>query len=132
MVGDGIVMTILFQVIIVYLLLLLITFAVPKLQPLLYAALFFFMFFIVLTTVVFPFSQTFIKLFDVLPNPYTSLLIGSAIFYVFAEIMASHIAEAGYASLAEIAHFSVKIAILFLWMDEIKKVVELLAALITT
>ncbi len=132
MVSDGIVMVVLFQIIIVYLLLLTITFAVPKLQPLLYASLFFFVFFIVLTTVLFPFSQTLLTLFNTLPNPFVSLLIGSAVLYVIAEITASHIAEAGYASLAEIAHFSMKIAILFLWMDEVKKVVELLSAFITT
>lgn len=132
MVGYGVVMTTLFQVIIVYLLLLTITFAVPKLKPLLYASLFFFVFLNVFSTVIRPFSQVFLQLFDVLPNPFTSLLIGSAILYVTAEIIATHIREAGYGSLAEIAHISVKIAILFLWMDEITKIIQLLSALIPT
>lgn len=132
MVGDGIVMTIIFQIIIVYLLLLTMTFAVPKLQPLLYAVFFFCTFFIVFTTVIIPFSKNLSKLFDVLPNPFVTLLIGSAMLYAMSELIASHIAEAGYESLAKISHISVKIAILFLWMNEIKKVIELLSALITT
>lgn len=125
-------MATLFQVIIVYLLLLTMTFAVPKLQPLLYAALFFLTIFILFSTVLIPFSQTFLQLFDVLPNPFASLLIGSAVLYVTAEMIATHMKEAGYASLAEIAHVSVKIAILFLWMNEITKIIQLLSALIPT
>lgn len=132
MVGDGIVMTILFQITIVYLLLLTMTFAVPKLKPLLYTVFFFVTFFIVFTTVIFPFSRTLLTLFEILPNPFASLIIGSAILYTVSELFTTHIAESGYESLAAIAHLSVKIAILLLWMNEIQSVIELLSSLITT
>lgn len=132
MVSDGIVMTTLFQIVIVYLLLLLITFAVPKLQPLLYTALFFLVFFIVFTTVILPFSKSFLALFDALSNPFASLLLGSAIIYMISEVITGHISDAGYPSLAELAHFSMKITILMLWMNEIKEVIALLSTLITT
>lgn len=132
MVSDGIVMTTLFQIVIVYLLLLLITFAVPKLQPLLYTALFFLVFFIVFTTVILPFSKSFLALFDAFSNPFASLLLGSAIIYMISEVITGHISDAGYPSLAELAHFSMKITILMLWMNEIKEVIALLSTLITT
>lgn len=125
-------MTILFQIVIVYLLLLLITFAVPKLQPLLYTALFFLIFFLVFTTVILPFSQSFLALFDELTNPYASLLLGSAMIYMISEVITGHISNAGYDSLAEMAHFAMKMTILMLWMNEIKEVIALLATLITT
>ncbi|AOV07824.1 hypothetical protein [Sporosarcina ureilytica] len=121
----------LFQVIVVFLLLLTISFVVPKLQPLLYTAVFFLVLTIILTTVVFPFGRTFLQQFEALPNPYVSLLIGSAILFFISELISSHIADAGYASLAKISHFSVKITILLLWMNQVAEVIDILSALIS-
>lgn len=123
-------MVTLFQVIIVFLLLLLTTFAVPKLHPLLYTSMFFLLFFIILTTVIFPFVQTFSALFEAFPNPFVALLIGSAMLFFISETIADHIAEAGYASLAKVGHFAVKITIILLWMDEISIIIEQLSVFI--
>lgn len=130
MVSDVSVMTTLFQVIIVFLLLLITTFAVPKLHPLLYTTMFFILLFIVLTTVIFPFVSTFVTLFEAFPNPFVSLLIGSAILFFVSEIIADHLAEAGYESLAKVGHFAVKITILLLWMEEISAIIEQLSVFI--
>lgn len=130
MVGDVVVMVPLFQIIIVFLLLLLLSFAVPKLHPLLYATIFFLMLFIFMTTIVFPFATKFMALFEAFPNPFLSLLIGSAILFYLSTFITDHIAEAGYRSLAELGQFAVKIAILLLWMDEIKAMLEILSTFI--
>ncbi|MDS9471098.1 hypothetical protein [Sporosarcina pasteurii] len=124
-------MVTLFQVIVVFLLLLTISFVVPKLQPLLYTAVFFLVLTIILTTVVFPFGRTLLQQFEALPNPYVSLLVGSAILFYLSELISSHIADAGYASLAKISHFAVKITILLLWMNQAAEVIDILSALIT-
>ena len=121
-------MSTLLQIIAVYLLLLVIAFAVPKLQPLLYTSIFFM---VVLITVVFPFGRSYVQLFEVLPNPFVKLLIGSAILFFISELIAGHIEEAGYASLAKLSHFAVKITILLLWIDQTAELIEALSALIT-
>lgn len=124
-------MAILLQMIAVYLLLLVITFAVPKLQPLLYASIFFIALFYILVIVVFPFSKSYVKLFEVLPNPYVKLLIGSAILFFISELITGHIEEAGYASLAKLTHFAVKIIILLLWIEQIADLIDVLSSLIS-
>ena len=130
MVSDVVVMVTLFQVIAVFLLLLIISFAVPKLHPLLYTSIFFLLFFTFLKTVIIPFVSTFLALFEAFPNPFLTLLIGSAVLFYISELVTNHIAEAGYASLAKIGHFSVKITILLLWMNEIQTIIEQLSQLI--
>ena len=60
MVVDVSLMLTLIQLIVVFLILLLISFAVPKLQPLLYASIFFYFLFHLLTTIVFPFGKYFV------------------------------------------------------------------------
>jgi hypothetical protein len=129
-VDVGLMLT-LIQLIVVFLILLLISFAVPKLQPLLYTSIFFYFLFHLLITIVFPFGKYFVALFDPLPDPFTKLLIGSAILFYVSELIAKHIEEAGYGSLAAIAHFAVKIAILTLWMHQTSTLIELLSRLIT-
>lgn len=124
-------MSTLLQIIAVYLLLLIIAFAVPKLQPLLYTSTFFMVLFYLLITVIFPFGRTYVQLFEVLPNPFVKLLIGSAILFFISELIAGHIEEAGYASLAKLSHFAVKITILLLWIDQTAELIEALSALIT-
>lgn len=124
-------MVTLFQIIVVFLLLLTVSYAAPKLQPLLYTAVFFLVLTIILTTVVYPFGRTFLQLFEALPNPFVSLIIGSAILFFISELISSHIADAGYASLAKISHFAVKITILLLWMNQTAEVIDILSALIT-
>jgi hypothetical protein len=119
------------QSIVVFLILLLISFAVPKLQALLYASIFFFFLFHLLSTIVFPFGKYFVALFEPLPDPFAKLLIGSAILFYVSELIAKHIEEAGYGSLAAMAHFAVKIAILTLWMQQTSTLIELLSTLIT-
>lgn len=121
----------LIQLIVVFLILLLISFAVPKLQPLLYASIFFYFLFNLLITIVFPFGKYFVAMFEPLPDPFAKLLIGSAILFYISELIAKHIEEAGYGSLAAIAHFAVKIAILTLWMQQTSTLIELLSRLIT-
>lgn len=128
--NDGLMFT-LMQIIVVFLLLLMIRFVVPKLQPLLYTSLFFIVLLYLLTTVVFPFGRTFVELFEPLPNPFGKLLIGSAILFFLSELIAEHIEEAGYGSLATLSHFAVKITILLLWIDQLAELIEVLSSLIT-
>jgi hypothetical protein len=118
------------QTIVVFLILLLISFTVPKLQPLLYASIFLYFLFHIFLTIVFPFVISFLTLFEPLPEPFAKLLIGSAILFLLSELIAKHIAEAGYGSLAAIAHFAVKIAILSLWMEQTSTLIDLLSKLI--
>ncbi|NYF24613.1 SpoIIIAC/SpoIIIAD family protein [Sporosarcina sp. JAI121] len=129
-IDDGL-MIILVQSIVVFLILLLISFSVPKLQPLLYAAIFFYFLFHLLNTIVFPFGKYFVALFEPLPEPFAKLLIGSAILFYVSELIAKHISEAGYGSLASMTHFAVKIAILTLWMQQTATLIDLLSKLIT-
>lgn len=131
MVVDVSLMLTLVQSIVVFLLLLLITFTVPKLQPLLYASIFFYFLFHLLNTIVFPFGHYFVALFEPLPDPFAKLLIGSAILFYVSELIAKHIEDAGYGSLAAMAHFAVKIAILSLWMQHTSTLIELLSKLIS-
>ena len=84
-----------------------------------------------LTTVVFPFGRTYVNLFDSLPEPFAKLLIGSAILFYVSELISQHIEEAGYASLASMSHFAVKIAILTLWIDQTAELIDVLSSLIT-
>lgn len=124
-------MAVLLQIIVVFLLLLVTAFVVPKLQPLLYTSIFFIVLLYLLTTLIFPFSRTYVQLFDSLPNPFVKLLIGSAILFFISELISGHIEEAGYASLAKIAHLAVKITILLLWIDQTTELIEVLSSLIT-
>lgn len=126
---DGLMFTLL-QIIVVFLLLLVIGFAVPKLQPLFYTTLFLMFFLYVLSTVVFPFSKAFLRLFEPLPDPFAKLLIGSAILFFISELIAEHIEEAGYRSFASMSRLVVKITILLLWMDQITQLVDILSSLI--
>lgn len=132
MARDDSLMFTLLQVIVVFLLLLITSFTAPKLQPLLYTSLFFIFLLYVLKSVVFPFSQTFISLFESLPDPFAKKLIGSAILFFLSELIADHIEEAGYRSLASLSHFVVKISILLLWMDQITELIDILSSLIKT
>jgi len=121
----------LFQVFVVFLLLLLIAFAVPQMQPLLYTSIFIIILLQFLTTVVFPFGKAYVTLFDSIPDPFAKLLIGSAILFFISEIISRHIEEAGYASLAMISHFGVKIAILMLWLNQTAALIDILSSLIS-
>lgn len=120
----------LLQVIVVFLLLLLVSFAVPKLQPLLYTSVFFIVFLYLLTAVVFPFGKMYVGLFEALPGPFAKLLIGSAILFFISEIIAGHIEEAGYGSLAKLSHFAIKVVILTLWVDQTTELIDILSSLI--
>ncbi|KXH87478.1 hypothetical protein [Sporosarcina sp. HYO08] len=121
----------LFQVIVVFLVLLLLSFAAPKLHPILYVSIFFFFLLHLLITVIMPFGKTFAKLFEPLPDPFAKLLIGSVLLYYLSELIAKHMAEAGYASLAALSHFAVKIAILTLWIQQTSAVIKLLSSLLS-
>lgn len=127
---DSLMLTLL-HIIVVFLLLLVIAFAVPKLQPLLYTSIFFIALLYLLTTIVFPFGRAFVHLFESLPNPFVKLLIGSAILYFVSELIAGHIEEAGYGSLAAMSHFAIKLTILLLWIDQTTELIEVLSSLIT-
>ncbi len=131
MVVDVSLMFILIQTIAVFLILLVISFAVPTLKPLLYASIFLFYLLYLLRTVIFPFGKTLATIFEALPDPFAKLLIGSAILFYVSELIAKHMAEAGYGSLAALTHFIVKIAILTLWINQTTRLIEILSALIT-
>lgn len=131
MVVDVGLMLTLIQIVVVFLILLITSFAVPKLQPLLYMSIFFFLLFHLLSTIVFPFGKMFVKLFGALPEPFAKLLIGSAILFYVSELIAKHIEEAGYGSLAAMSHFAVKIAILTLWIQQTTVLIDILSTLIT-
>jgi len=124
-------MFILIQTIAVFLILLVISFAVPTLKPLLYVSIFLIYLLYLLSTVIFPFGKTLAAIFEALPDPFAKLLIGSAILFYVSELIAKHMAEAGYGSLAALTHFIVKIAILTLWINQITRLIEILSALIT-
>lgn len=83
-----------------------------------------------LTTVIFPFGRALAVIFEPLPEPFTKLLIGSAILYWLSELIAKHIEEAGFASLAMIAHLAVKVAIIMLWLNQTAELIETLSSLI--
>jgi len=123
-------MFILIQIFVVFLLLLLTAFAVPKLQPLLYTSLFLIVFLHLLTAVIIPFVKNYAQLFSVIPNSFATLLIGSAILFYISEIITEHIKEAGFGSLASLTHFAIKISILTLWIHETSHTIEILSALI--
>ncbi|BAQ11226.1 hypothetical protein OXB_2755 [Bacillus sp. OxB-1] len=124
-------MATLFYVILVFLVLLLLSFAVPKLHPLLYTVLFFFFLFQSLLVIIIPFTKTYIQLFQPLPDPFAKLLIGSAILFFLSDLIARHIEEAGYRSLAALSHFVVKLAILTLWIPQTSSLIEILTSLIS-
>lgn len=126
---DGLMFT-LFQVLVVFLLLLLIAFAVPQMQPILYTSMFLIVLLYFLTTVLFPFGRSVATIFEPLPEPFTKLLIGSAILYWISELIAKHIEEAGFSSLAMISHLAVKIAIIMLWLNQTAALIETLSLLI--
>lgn len=131
MARDVSLMVVLFQMLVVFLLLLVIGFTVPKLKPLLSTATFLFVLLYLLTAVLFPFGKMYVQLFEAMPNPYVKLLIGSAFLFFISELVASHIEEAGYEALAKMSHLAVKITILLLWIDQTRAVIDVLSALIT-
>lgn len=128
---DGIVVGSIAQILIVYLLLLLLAFAVPKLQPIFYALLFFYTLAQVIVLVVKPFTDRFLHIFSAVPDPFAKLLIGSAIFYYIGEVIALQIQQAGYEALAEISRLCVKITILSIWLSQIAEVLKLITSFIT-
>ena len=131
MVVDVSLMFILIQTIAVFLILLVISFAVPTLKPLLYVSIFLIYLLYLLSTVIFPFGKTLATIFEALQDPFAKLLIGSAILFYVSELIAKHMAEAGYGSLAALTHFIVKIAILTLWINQTTRLIEILSTLIT-
>lgn len=120
----------LFQVILVFLVLLLLAFAVPKLHPLLYTVLFFFFLLQAFVFIIIPFGKTYVQLFQPLPDPFPKLLIGSAILFFLSDLIARHIEEAGYRSLAALSHFVVKLSILSLWIPQTTNLIKVLTSLI--
>ncbi|GEN84213.1 hypothetical protein SLU01_25250 [Sporosarcina luteola] len=126
----GILMVTLFQLIVIYLLLLIVSFVSSSLRPIIYAAIFFFFLSYVGMTIILPFGKTFMQLFAPLPDPYAKLLIGSVFLFYFSEVIVKHVSEAGYESIATIAHLAVKIAILSLWLPQISALIDTLSKFI--
>lgn len=120
----------LIQVIVFVLLLLMLAFAVPKLHPLLYLFIFCFFLLYLIRTVVFPFGLEMIKVFDAIPEPFPKLMIGSAILYYISELLAKHLDDSGYGSLAAMSHLAIKITILTVWLPQILQIIDLLTVLI--
>lgn len=123
-------MATIFQLIVVYLLLLIVTFASKSLQPIIYAALFFIFLSYVSMTIILPFGRTLIDLFAPLPGSYTKMIIGSVFLFYLSELIVKHISEAGYGSIAAIAQIAVKIAILMIWLPQFSQLIETLSRLI--
>lgn len=128
---SGNVMGLLFQLLAVFLLLLLIRFAVPQLHPILYSALFLFVLAYVMMTVLIPFIKKLSDIFHGVPEPYGRLLLISAFLFFISESITQHLSESGYPSLANLAQFVVKIAILSFWLPELVNLIQTLTALIT-
>ncbi|WP_262173322.1 SpoIIIAC/SpoIIIAD family protein [Saccharococcus sp. Marseille-Q5394] len=126
----GILMVTLFQLVVIYLLLLIVSFASKSLQPIIYAAIFFFFLSYVGITIIIPFGKTFMDLFEPLPGSYAKLLIGSVFLFYFSEMIVKHVAEAGYESIAEIATLAIKIAILSLWLPQLSMLLNTLSKFI--
>lgn len=126
----GILMVTLFQLVVIYLLLLIVSFASKSLQPIIYAAIFFFFLSYVGMTIIIPFGKTFMNLFEPLPGSYAKLLIGSVFLFYFSELIVKHVAEAGYESIAEIATLAIKIAILSLWLPQLSMLLDTLSKFI--
>ncbi|MCM3637437.1 hypothetical protein M3152_06855 [Sporosarcina luteola] len=126
----GILMVTLFQLVVIYLLLLIVSFASKSLQPIIYAAIFFFFLSYVGITIIIPFGKTFMDLFEPLPGSYAKLLIGSVFLFYFSEMIVKHVAEAGYESIAEIATLAIKIAILSLWLPQLSMLLTTLSKFI--
>lgn len=123
-------MVTLFQLIVIYLLLLTVSFVTKSLQPIIYAAIFFIFLSYIGVTVIVPFGKTFLELFDPMPGPYAKLLIGSVLLFYFSEIIVKHVSDAGYDSIAKVAHFAIKIVILSLWLPQLSALIESLSKFI--
>lgn len=126
----GNVMALLFQLLAVFLLLLIIRFAVPQLHPILYSAIYLFVFAYVTLTVLVPFIKKLSELFQDIPQPYGRLLLVSALLFFISEAITHHLSESGYTSLANLALFVMKIAILTLWLPELMNLIQTLTTLI--
>jgi len=126
----SILMVTLFQLVVIYLLLLIVSFTSKSLHPIIYAAIFFFFLSYVGMTIILPFGKTFLHLFEPLPGSYAKLLIGSVFLFYFSELISKHIAEAGYESVATISHMAIKIAILSLWLPQLSMLIDTLSKFI--
>ncbi|WJY28441.1 MULTISPECIES: SpoIIIAC/SpoIIIAD family protein [Sporosarcina] len=124
-------MILLFQLFTVFLLLLALRYAVPQLHPMLYSALFVFLLGYVTMTVLLPFLKTLNRTFQMIPDPFGPLLIGSALLFFLEHALSSLLEESGYGSLATLAQLAVKISILSLWLPHLARLIQQLTQLIT-
>ncbi|WP_301108263.1 stage III sporulation AC/AD family protein [Sporosarcina sp.] len=123
-------MAVIFQLLVVYLLLLLLSFAAPALHPIMYTALFLLVVMYVFSTVFIPFAVNVLSLMEKLPAPYAMLLLVSAGLYYVAELLALQMKDEGYGAFAQLFQTVMKIVILTLWFPSIQKVIETIHALI--
>ncbi|PIC62765.1 hypothetical protein CSV79_15375 [Sporosarcina sp. P13] len=122
-------MAVLFQLFIIYIVLLLLSFAVPSLHPILYTTLFLMVAVYVLFTVLVPFARTLLALVEKLPAP-TMLLVVSAGLYYMAELLASQMKDEGYGAFGQLFQTVMKIVILTLWFPSISQLIETIYTLI--
>lgn len=122
-------MAVLFQLFAVYLLLLLLTFAVPQLQPVLYAALLLLTAVYVLFTVLVPFAKSLLALMGKMP-PEATLLIASAGLYYMAELFQQLMKEQGFDAFGNLFMTVMKIVILTLWLPSISRLLTAVQPLI--
>lgn len=123
-------MAVLFQIFVIYLLLLLLSFAVPGLHPILYTALFLMTAIYVLFTVFVPFAKDLLVLTGKLPAPFMTLLVVSAGLFYMAELLAVQMKEEGYGAMAQLFQAVTKLVILTLWFPSVKQLLETIHALI--
>lgn len=119
-----------FQLFVVYLLLLLLSFAVPRMHPILYTSLFLFTVISVLFTVFVPFGKMLIHLFQRPSMPFAALLVASAGIYYVSEVLAMQMQDAGYHAFAQLFQTVVKLCILSLWFPMIRQLFETIEPLI--
>lgn len=124
-------MALLFQVFTVFLLLLAVRHAVPHLHPILYSALFLFLFGYVTVQVLIPFLRTLQTAFRMMPAPFGTLLIGSALLFFLEHAVSRHLQEAGYGALSSLSGMAVKISVLSLWLPHLTALIGQLSQLIT-
>lgn len=125
----GGIMTLLFQLIICFILLLFTETAAPKMQPMIYTATYFFIFLIVFNAILIPFMQQFTLIFKPFMNPYFKLTIESALYFLIASTVSDQFEQAGYTSLGKLTNLTVKIIILSLWLSELHHIIQALAQL---
>lgn len=129
MAGLGDVMAIFFQLIICFVLLLFTELTTPKMQSIIGLSTYFFIFFVIFKTLLIPFMQQFLMVFQPFMHPLFVLTIESAMYFLIATVICDQFEQAGYTSFGKLTMLTVKIMILSLWLVELRDLIQALAQL---